>query len=90
MDKRRHNLLLAGLSANRRVCIWFVAMCLSVVPFLAERTNMPDTMTNSFAADPAAVIAGKVSYDQTCQSCHGGGRRVAIAVLHWHPTTSAR
>lgn len=32
MDKRRHNLLVAGLSANRRVCIWFVAMCLSVVP----------------------------------------------------------
>ena len=39
------------------------------------QAQAPDAMSNPFASDPAAVSAGKLLYEQTCQSCHGGDAR---------------
>jgi alcohol dehydrogenase (cytochrome c) len=33
----------------------------------------PDALTNPFAADPSAAIAGKRIFDATCVACHGAG-----------------
>jgi PQQ-dependent dehydrogenase (methanol/ethanol family) len=41
----------------------------------AQAPNVPDAVNNPFASDPAAVPAGKLLYEQTCQSCHGGDAR---------------
>lgn len=60
---------------NRYRLAWVAAACLCLEPLLAQRTNVPDAMTNPFAADSSAAAAGKVLYQQTCQSCHGGEAR---------------
>lgn len=38
----------------------------------AKAPDLPDAMHNPFASNPAAVPAGKLLYEQTCQDCHGG------------------
>ncbi len=39
----------------------------------ARSQGRPDTLTNPFAGDPAAVAAGKRLFDGTCIVCHGPG-----------------
>ncbi|MEO6801856.1 MAG: PQQ-dependent dehydrogenase, methanol/ethanol family [Granulicella sp.] len=42
---------------------------------MAQRTVTADAVTNPFAGHPAEIAAGKILYEQTCQSCHGGEAR---------------
>ena len=49
-------------------------MC-SVGAASAQQKNAPDTQKNPFAADPAAITAGRGLYEKTCQTCHGGEAR---------------
>ena len=51
-----------------------LGVLLCAVPLLAQN-DAPDAMRNPFAADPGAVPAGKLLYEQTCQGCHGGEAR---------------
>ena len=52
--------------------IWFAAAWIGIGPSLvAQTSNMPDAMRNPFVSNPVAVSAGKILYEQTCQSCHG-------------------
>ncbi|HEV2276044.1 MAG TPA: PQQ-dependent dehydrogenase, methanol/ethanol family, partial [Acidobacteriaceae bacterium] len=56
-------------------CIAVAAAFLCVAPSPAQRADAPDTVRNPFSGDPAAIAAGKLLYEQTCQSCHGGEAR---------------
>lgn len=49
-------------------------MC-SVGAAAAQQKNAPDTQKNPFAADPAAITAGRGLYEKICQTCHGGEAR---------------
>ncbi len=51
-----------------------LALLLCAAPLHAQN-DAPDAMRNPFAADPRAVPAGKLLYEQTCQACHGGEAR---------------
>lgn len=46
-----------------------------VAPSLAQRSQIPDAQENPFAGNKAAVAAGAVLYQQTCEACHGGEAR---------------
>jgi len=53
--------------------MWLAAACMGTgLSLAAQTTNLPDAMRNPFASDSTAAPAGKVLYEQTCQSCHGG------------------
>ena len=53
------------------VSLFVVAAFVCAVPSGAQRAPEPDTLTNPFAGDAAAVAAGRQLYQQTCQACHG-------------------
>jgi len=53
------------------VQVGIVVACLSVATVRAQQ----EESNNPFAADPAAIAAGSLLYQQTCQSCHGGEAR---------------
>lgn len=55
-----------------RLCFLVGIVCLSAAGTIAQRANTPDTVTNPFAGNPAAVATGRDLYAQTCQTCHGG------------------
>ena len=50
-----------------------VGLC--AAPSFAQRSELPDAQKNPFAGNKAAVAAGAVLYQQTCQACHGGEAR---------------
>jgi putative heme-binding domain-containing protein len=58
-----------------RAFIGVALVYLSVAALIAQRADRPDTVRNPFSGDVAAIAAGKVLYEQTCQSCHGGEAR---------------
>jgi PQQ-dependent dehydrogenase (methanol/ethanol family) len=66
---------LARLMCDGRACIGFAALYFSFAPLLAQRADTPDAVRNPFSGAVAAIAAGKVLYEQTCQSCHGGEAR---------------
>jgi mono/diheme cytochrome c family protein len=41
----------------------------------AAASAQQDESNNPFANDPAAIAAGSVLYQKTCQTCHGGEAR---------------
>jgi PQQ-dependent dehydrogenase (methanol/ethanol family) len=53
----------------------FAGMVCGTAPSLIAQNDAPDATRNPFAADPSAVPAGKVLFEQTCQSCHGADAR---------------
>ncbi len=58
-------------------CAQFVILAVSLwaAPLFALRPGLPDAQKNPFAGNKAAVAAGAVLYQQTCQACHGGEAR---------------
>lgn len=60
----------------------FLAL-IAVSPIVAQQSDQPQTIKNPYSGDAAAVQAGKVLYQQTCEACHGGeaegGRGPALA-----------
>jgi PQQ-dependent dehydrogenase (methanol/ethanol family) len=60
---------------NGRAFIGVAVAYLSVAALIAQRADRPDTVKNPFSGDVAAIAAGKLLYEQTCQSCHGGEAR---------------
>ena len=50
---------------------------------IAASYGQQDESNNPFTSDPAAIAAGKVLYQETCQACHGeqahGDRGPALA-----------
>jgi PQQ-dependent dehydrogenase (methanol/ethanol family) len=53
----------------------FAGMVFATAPSVIAQNDAPDATRNPFAADPSAVSAGKVLFEQTCQSCHGADAR---------------
>ena len=47
--------------------------CLLLAYAVALAQDRIEDQTNPFAANPQAVVNGARVYEQTCQSCHGGG-----------------
>jgi len=56
---------------RRQVQVAIAAACICVASAHAQQ----DATNNPFANDPAAVAAGRVLYQQTCEACHGGEAR---------------
>jgi PQQ-dependent dehydrogenase (methanol/ethanol family) len=75
ISKHLKNFLPAMPMSNRSTYAGIAFAVLSVGSLLAQGAVTPDAVTNPFAGKPAAVAAGKVLYEQTCQSCHGGEAR---------------
>jgi len=48
------------------------ALSLLALP-AAQGQGRPDTPSNPYAADPAAVVAGRRVFDAACTACHGAG-----------------
>jgi PQQ-dependent dehydrogenase (methanol/ethanol family) len=59
-------------ATTRCSIVLLAGLFLAAVPYLAAQNDMPDATRNPFASDPNAIPAGKLLYEQTCQSCHGG------------------
>src|SRR5437867_12967453 len=62
--------------------VFLVSLCLGgEILLLAQRT--PVAEKNPVAGDPAAISAGKLLFEESCQVCHGGegrgGRGPALA-----------
>ena len=46
---------------------------LSITAQLVSAQGRPDTVTNPFATDPSAIVAGKRLFDGICAACHASG-----------------
>ena len=46
---------------------------LSITAQLVSAQGRPDTVTNPFATDPLAIVAGKRLFDGICAACHASG-----------------
>lgn len=69
---RRRSSSLLGILSPFAVALYLAC----IAPLNAQNQNdAPDARRNPFAADPHATEAGKLLYEQTCQSCHGGDAR---------------
>ncbi len=75
INRLRGKLQPARQMFHGRAFIWVAVVYLSVAALVAQRADRPDTVKNPFSGDAAAIAAGKVLYEQTCQSCHGGEAR---------------
>jgi alcohol dehydrogenase (cytochrome c) len=68
-----------AITVYLQVRIAIAIACVSV----AASYGQQDESNNPFTSDPAAIVAGKVLYQETCQACHGeqarGDRGPALA-----------
>ena len=67
--------MIVAYSSYRCAQFGILTVGLCVAPLFAQRSEMPDAQKNPFAGSKAAVAAGAVLYQQTCQACHGGEAR---------------
>ncbi len=59
-------------SLNRSAEVLLLMALVGALQCFSQQRDAPDTMTNPFAGNLAAIATGRTLYNQTCEGCHGG------------------